>query len=192
MKTQSLLRPKKKQKEVIFDRESLTYECHHAMIAGLCLVAEKLCAQLKNTELNKKLNILVLGTGTGVLPMFLKQHFATHLDKITTVDIDARVLLAGRDHFGFNAEHDAQIESVCADAYDFVSTLDANQFDMILIDINNEDEAEGVNPPFKFFAPEFLAKLMDITCEEGGLIAFNTILDGEANRRKVMQNLKAV
>ena len=28
MITQSALRPKKKQKEVIFDRDSLTYECH--------------------------------------------------------------------------------------------------------------------------------------------------------------------
>jgi len=44
MKTQSVLMPKRKQKEVVFDRDSLTYECHHAMIAGLCLVAEKLCA----------------------------------------------------------------------------------------------------------------------------------------------------
>ena len=44
MITQSALMPKKKQKEVAFDRDDLTYECHHAMIAGLCLVAEKVCA----------------------------------------------------------------------------------------------------------------------------------------------------
>jgi len=72
MKTTSVLRPKKAKKEVIFDRDTLTYECHQAMLAGLCLSAEKLCAQLKNADLNKKLNILVLGTGTGVLPMFLR------------------------------------------------------------------------------------------------------------------------
>ena len=72
MVTQSVLRPKKNKKEVIFDRDSLTYECHQACFAGLSLVAEKLCAQLKNTELNKKINILVLGTGVGVLPLFLK------------------------------------------------------------------------------------------------------------------------
>ena len=106
MKTQSALRPKKSKKEVIFDRETLTYECHQAMISGLSLISEKLCAQLKNTELNKKLNILVLGTGTGILPMFLREHFSTHLGKITTVEIDAGVLLAARAHFGFNAEHD--------------------------------------------------------------------------------------
>ena len=69
-------------------------------------MAEKLCAQLKNTELNKKINVLVLGTGVGVLPMFLKSHFSTYLEKITSVEIDAGVLLAARDHFGFNAEND--------------------------------------------------------------------------------------
>jgi len=58
---------------------------------------------LKNADLNKKLNILVLGTGTGVLPMFLRQHFSALLEKITTVEIDAGILLAGKDHFGFNA-----------------------------------------------------------------------------------------
>ena len=108
------------------------------------------------------------------------------MGKITTVEIDAGVLLAGRDHFGFNAEHDPQIDSVCADAFEFVKTLDANQFDMILIDINCEEGEGGVNPPLKFFTPEFLAKLVDIACEEGGLIAINSIIDGDANRRSVV------
>ena len=120
MITSSVLKPKKAKKEVVFDRDTLTYECHHAVISGLCLVAEKVCAAIKNTDLNKKLNILVLGTGTGILPMFLRQHFSAFLEKITTVDVDASVLLAGRDHFGFNAEHDPMIESVCADAHEFV------------------------------------------------------------------------
>ena len=192
MKTQSVLRPKKNKKEVIFDRDSLTYECHQACFSGLSLVAEKLCAQLKNAELNKKINILVLGTGVGVLPMFLKQHFSTHLEKITTVEIDAGVLLAARDHFGFNAESDPQIDSINADAYDFVQSLDANQFDMIFIDINEDEGGEGINPPFKFFSPGFLNKLVDVATDEGGLIAMNTIIDGDANRRKVVQNLKAI
>lgn len=35
--------------------------------------------------------------------MFLRQHFSALLEKITTVEIDAGILLAGKDHFGFNA-----------------------------------------------------------------------------------------
>jgi len=125
MKTQSALMPKKKQKEVIFDRESLTYEYHHAMIAGLCLSAEKLCAKFKIADLDKKLNILLLGTGTGILPMFLRQHLSKHLDKITTVEVDAGVLLAGRDHFGFSIENEPQIDSVCAEAHEWVMSTAA-------------------------------------------------------------------
>ncbi len=72
MKTSSVLKPKKKQKEVIFDRDTLTCEYHHAMLSGLSLVCEKLSVKVKNSDEGKKLNILVLGTGTGVLTMFLR------------------------------------------------------------------------------------------------------------------------
>mmetsp|Transcript_3905 Transcript_3905/g.4607 ORF Transcript_3905/g.4607 Transcript_3905/m.4607 type:complete len:193 (-) Transcript_3905:399-977(-) len=162
MKTQSALMPKKKQKEVAFDRDNLTYECHHAMISGLCLVADKLCAQIKDAEQEKKLNILVLGTGTGILPMFLCQHFSKYLEKITTVEIDAGVLIAARDHFGFQAENEPLIDSVCADAHEWVlSQGEANtgKYDMVFIDINYEEGEAKVNPPLKFFSAEFIGKL---------------------------------
>lgn len=191
--TQSALMPKKKQKEVIFDRDSLTYECHHAMISGLCLIAEKLCAQIKDAELDKKLNILVLGTGVGVLPMFLKQHFSKYLAKVTTVEIDAGVLLAARDHFGFFVENEPLINSVCADAYEWVLEADpaSNQFDLVFMDINKEEGDDKINPPIKFFGQDFMSKLQELTTAEGSLIAFNVIVDGDSNRRKVVQALKA-
>ena len=153
--------PKKKQKEVVFDRDNLTYECHHAMIAGLCLTADKLCAQIKNADLDKKLNILVLGTGTGILPMFLSQHFSKYLEKITTVEIDAGVLIAGRDHFGFHTENEPLIDSVCADAFEWVlSSGDEGKYDMIFVDINYEEADSKVSPPLKFFSSEFIGKLV--------------------------------
>ena len=62
---------------------------------------------------------------------------------------------------------------------------------MIFIDINCEEGDGGVNPPIKFFSPEFLGKLVDLACDEGGLIAINSIIDGDANRRNVVQKLKA-
>ena len=183
--------PKKKQKEVVFDRDSLTYECHHAMIAGLCLTADKLCAQIKNADLDKKLNILVLGTGTGILPMFLSQHFSKYLEKITTVEIDAGVLIAGRDHFGFHTENEPLIDSVCADAFEWVlSSADEDKYDMIFVDINYEEADSKVSPPLKFFSSEFIGKLVQLATPEGSLIAINTIVDDAANRKKVVTALK--
>ena len=81
---------------------------------------------------------MVLGTGVGVLPMFFKQHFAKYLGKVTTVEIDAGVLLAAREHFGFSVENEPQIESVCADAYEWVLSADpaSHQYDFVCIDIN--------------------------------------------------------
>jgi spermidine synthase len=62
MKTESELCPPKKQRAVIFDRSTLTFEVHQALLASFSL------ADLTQ----KKLKALVLGTGAGVLPMFLK------------------------------------------------------------------------------------------------------------------------
>ena len=88
------------------------------------------------------------------------------------MELDAGVLLAGRDHFGFNAEHDPMIESVCADAFEFVMSFAApNHFDMVFIDLNFEEDNVNVSPPLKFFSAEFLNKLVEITADESGLIA---------------------
>ncbi len=43
----------------------------------------------------------------------------------------------------------------------------------------------------KFFGADFLGKLRELTTPEGSLIAINVIVDGDANRRKVVQALKA-
>lgn len=43
----------------------------------------------------------------------------------------------------------------------------------------------------KFFGADFLGKLRELTTPEGSLIAINVIVDGDANRKKVVQALKA-
>ena len=106
MKTTSVLKPKKAKKEVIFDREALTCEYQQAMFSGLSLVASKLVPLVKNASEPGMLKILVLGTGTGILPMFIRQHFSAYLKMVTTVEIDAGVLIAAKNYFGFNADTD--------------------------------------------------------------------------------------
>jgi len=49
-----------------------------------------------------------------------------------------------------------------------------------------------VSPPLKFFSQDFLQKLHQLTAEEGGLIAVNTIVDDAASRKKVVQALKSL
>ena len=124
--------------------------------------------------------------------MFLSTHFSKYLEKVTTVEIDAGVLIAGRDHFGFQTENEPLIESVCADAFDWVLSTDGmdGKFDIIFIDINYEEGSEKISPPLKFFGPEFIEKLQRLAQPEGGLIAINTIVEGAAERKKVVTALK--
>lgn len=42
----------------------------------------------------------------------------------------------------------------------------------------------------KFFGAEFLGKLQGLAAPDGGLIAFNTIVEGAAERKKVVSALK--
>ena len=73
MKCKSTICPKKKQRELIFDRDILTCEYHSAMLAGLCLIGDHFREAGKTGQ---KLNVLVLGTGAGVLPMYIRHQFA--------------------------------------------------------------------------------------------------------------------
>ena len=50
---------------------------------------------------SKKLNVLVCGTGVGVLTMFLKYHLQSSLEKITTIDISEELVKIGENYFGF-------------------------------------------------------------------------------------------
>ena len=69
MKTKSSICPKKKQRELIFDRDVLTCEYHCAMLSGLSLIADSLIAKAAKQE---KLDVLICGTGAGVLSMFIR------------------------------------------------------------------------------------------------------------------------
>jgi tRNA1(Val) A37 N6-methylase TrmN6 len=54
------------------------------MLAGLCMapgLAEK-----------KDIKILVLGTGAGLLPMFLKSQLKDRLNELVTVDINPEIV----------------------------------------------------------------------------------------------------
>ena len=133
-----------------------------------------------------------MGTGTGILTMFIRQHFSAYLGKVTTVEIDSGVLIAAKNHFGFSPEEEPLIESVKSDAFDFIWSQSANSYDMVFFDVNYEEGEVKVSPPFKFFQPDFLAKLVDITTQEGGLVAINTIIEDAANRNVVVENLRGL
>lgn len=67
------------------------------------------------------MDMLVCGTGAGILPMFLKNNFnSEQVKSITTVDINPDMVELAEKYFGFDADASSPINSVIADAYAFL------------------------------------------------------------------------
>jgi tRNA1(Val) A37 N6-methylase TrmN6 len=57
------------------------------MVAGLCVVAPQWAEQL-----DKPLDLLILGSSSGVLPMFLTKNFGDKVKSVIVVEKDAELL----------------------------------------------------------------------------------------------------
>ena len=93
------------------------------MLSGLCMVpkfAEK-----------KKLRILHLGTGAGIMSNFLISQLGSKIEKLVTVDNNQAMLNFAEKFFGFNPGYD-NVESICEDAYEFVMGCKDEKFDIIM------------------------------------------------------------
>ena len=69
--------PAKKGKTAILNHDFLTNEYQQAMMASLFLTPDLA---------KKPMNVLHLGTGAGIMPMFLQKQFGDQIEKITTID----------------------------------------------------------------------------------------------------------
>ena len=92
------------------NHELLCSEYQYAMLAGLSLT----------TKLSEKpaVRVLVLGTGAGLLPMFLRNQLGDKLKELVTVDINPEIVKVAKEYFGFL--EDDKVKSVIGDAYQFV------------------------------------------------------------------------
>ena len=89
LKTASQIAPKKKQRSLVFNHDLLCSEYQYSMLSGLSLaplLAEK-----------SKLRILILGTGAGLLPMFLQSQLQDRIQEIVTVDISEEILKIAKE-----------------------------------------------------------------------------------------------
>ena len=92
MKVTSNIAPKKKQRILVVNHETISSEYQFSMLAGLSLS--------KGLLEQKALRVIVLGTGAGLLPMFLKNQLGDKLKELVTVDISEemiKVILRGNN-----------------------------------------------------------------------------------------------
>lgn len=176
-----MLLPARKQREIIFDRNTLTFEVYHAMLAALSL----------SDFSQRKLKVLVCGTGAGVFTMFLKHQMGEWLSSLVTVDTNKDFVELGRKHFGFH-DSEATIESVIGDAHDFVKKGASATYDLIFIDVCFEvANDEGVQPPRTFLNTDFISSLQ-ILLTPSGVCAINTIIKKEETRQEIHKEIARV
>jgi spermidine synthase len=163
-KAKSSLAKAKKQKALVYNHDLLCNEYQQSMLAGLSL-----CPKLAEAQ---SVRALVLGTGAGLLPMFIKTQLGERLSEVVTVDINQDIVQVAKDYFGL--VEDAKLKSVIHDAYEYVNESSSEVFDLIFMDINYEDSDLSISPPFKFIETSFLQKLLDML-SPNGYLTFNLI-----------------
>jgi len=169
----SKLCPKKKGKVAIINHDWLTSEYQQVMMAGLF--------QASNMASVDKLRILHLGTGAGVLPMFLKSQMASLnlVEKLVTIENNQDMITVAKNYFGFDPDGEI-LESLQDDGYEYVmknyvvSNLKMDKpYHMIFMDINYSSDDVTISPPKKFLAPDFLQALCSMAHPECAYIAIN-------------------
>lgn len=174
MKATSVLCPIKAKRQVIFDRNRLTFEVYAAFLAAIGL----------QDFTNRKLNILVCGTGAGVFTMFLKAQMGKWIETLASVDNNEHFVQLGKQYFGFH--EDAELKSVIADAYHFVKESKSETYDLVFMDVCYEQkDEEGISPPRHFLAPDFIGQLHRIMKKES-VCAINTMIKSEEKKKELL------
>ena len=71
-------------------------------------------------KIDKKFNSIILGTGAGILSMFVYKTMNPMFARLNTVDIDEEFVRLGRDYFGFNPEISPNFRSEYSNAVDYL------------------------------------------------------------------------
>ena len=117
---------------------------------------------LKDMSNDKKLDVLVLGLGTGTFPKQLKKYIP-HV-KTDAVEIDSQI--AKLAHTYFNLKED-EANVFVNDGRSFLSTPDAGQYDVILA-----DAYQDITVPFHMSSQEFFMAVKD-HLKPGGILVVN-------------------
>jgi len=137
---------------------------------------------------DQKLNFLVLGTGAGLLTMFIQSQLKDHIQKLDTVDNNPTMLKIAETQFGFKPAKFTK--SVTGDALTHVNGLANGFYNMICMDINYEEGNDQISPPFKFMSFEYIRRLIALL-KNGGLLTFNIICFDKLLLEKAVEILKA-
>ena len=168
---------------LFIDHNFLNSEYLAAMIAGLCSYYSSF-EDPDNSD--KKSNFLVLGTGAGILPMFIYKTMHPILARLNTVDIDESIVKIGTDYFGFNTDLGKNFRSEIADASEYIKNEALpGKTNALFVDIASSDTDASYIPPKSIVSEEFFEKIHKILSTEHHVVLFNTCCYTEADRHEI-------
>ena len=142
------------------------------MIAGLTIY-HNLFQELKNLE--SEVKCAVLGTGAGMLPMFLYLTMSDTLKHIDTIDIDEEIVTIGKEYFGFRDNTDQGFRSLICDANIYLTQeIEKGSLNIMFIDIGSSDSGEPEIPPKFVLTEEFFEKVKSALNSEHHIVCLNT------------------
>lgn len=135
---------------------------------------------------SESLNVLHLGLGGGTIPSFLsslQSSLTDHIGRNTAVELDESVVTAARAHMGLSPS----VNVVIGDASDFDSWHDGQRYDIVFVDLF-DDEGQV---PLVFQSAKFVADLQSKILERDGVVVANFQNNNAADQAALKAGSKA-
>ncbi|NTV88913.1 MAG: fused MFS/spermidine synthase, partial [Clostridiales bacterium] len=125
---------------------------------------------IKNTDAAKKLDVLVLGMGTGTFAKECKYFFPE--SSITGVEIDSKIVKLSKEYFDLK---DEEAKVYVNDGRTFLSDSKAGKYDLVMVDAYHD-----ITIPFHMSTTEFFGEIKQ-HLNPGGVIMININMRSEGN-----------
>ncbi|XP_072016600.1 eEF1A lysine and N-terminal methyltransferase-like [Amphiura filiformis] len=143
--------------------------------------------------LEKRLDMLIIGLGGGIIPMFIYTHFPkVYLD---VVDIDPAIVDVAKNWFG--CVEDERMTLHAEDGIKFIADKakqdTGHRYHDVIFDIDSKDLSVGMScPPKVFVEVEFLQMVKDKILHPQGVFQLNLVARDKELKEQVIQDIKSV
>ena len=145
-----------------------------AMIAGLCPYYSAFEDSEKKTD--KKFNFIILGTGAGILSMFVYRTMNPMFARLNTVDIWEEFVNIGKDYFGFNPEISPKFRSEFWNAIEYLDKYPLpEKVNVLFIDIASDDPEDKTIPAKSMLTDEFANSIKKVLNPDLHVVSINTL-----------------
>nr|MCR5741232.1 fused MFS/spermidine synthase [Gammaproteobacteria bacterium] len=126
---------------------------------------------MANVYDKEKLNVLVLGNGTGTFATMMKHHLSEYDIDITAIEIDEKIIELGYEYF----MQDETIKVYADDGRSYLNR-DKNKYDVIMVDAYS-----SISAPFQMTTVEFFNEVNNHLTKDGVMVMNINMTSNEEN-----------